>query len=171
MSPSGQAITNNVLVTHEILHYLKLSKVSKRGSMAIKTNMNKIYNRIEWGFLEAVPMRFGFAPTWINWLLECVTTVVLFLSQWFTSRQAQTNERIKTRDPLSPYLFIFCTEVLSDFCRKAQENGSMPGIRVARNSMCVNHLIFADDFFFFFNVEWIWRVVKLWWESYQVMRK
>lgn len=48
-------------------------------------------------------------------------------------------------DPMSLYIFIICGEVLSGLCRKAQENGSLPGLRVARNFPKINHLLFADD--------------------------
>lgn len=48
-------------------------------------------------------------------------------------------------DPLSPYIFILCAEVLSGLCKKAQMEGSLPGLRVSRNSLKLNHLLFADN--------------------------
>ncbi|CAL9225131.1 unnamed protein product, partial [Arabidopsis halleri] len=45
--------------------------------------------------------------------------------------------------------FILCTEVLSGLCRRAQEKRVMVGIRVARGSPQINHLLFADDTMFF----------------------
>lgn len=58
---------------------------------------------------------------------------------------------IRQGDPISPYLFILCGEVLSGLCRKAKLDGSMRGIRVARGSSRVNHLLFADDTMMFCN--------------------
>ena len=52
---------------------------------------------------------------------------------------------IRQGDPLSPYIFILCGEVLSGLCKRAQADGSLPEIRVARNSPKMNHLLFADD--------------------------
>lgn len=43
----GRAISDNVLITHEILHYLQHSEAKVRCSMAIKTDMSKAYDRIE----------------------------------------------------------------------------------------------------------------------------
>ena len=43
----GRAISDNVLITHETLHYLKTSGAKKRCSMVIKTDMSKVYDRIE----------------------------------------------------------------------------------------------------------------------------
>jgi len=52
-------------------------------------------------------------------------------------------------DPLSPYIFILCSEVLSGFYLRAQERGELTRIRVAKGSPRVNHLLFADDTMFF----------------------
>lgn len=49
-----RAISDNVLITHEILHYLRISGATKRCSMAVKTDMSKAYDRIEWDFLQSV---------------------------------------------------------------------------------------------------------------------
>ncbi|KAL6200282.1 hypothetical protein ACLB2K_030064 [Fragaria x ananassa] len=37
--------------------------------------MNKAYDRVEWDFLEATLVRFGFDRRWINLIMSCVTTV------------------------------------------------------------------------------------------------
>lgn len=42
-----RAISDNVLITHEILHYLKSSKAEKHCYMAIKSDMSKAYDRLE----------------------------------------------------------------------------------------------------------------------------
>lgn len=43
----NRAISDNVLITHEILHYLRTSGACVRCSMAIKTNISKAYDQIE----------------------------------------------------------------------------------------------------------------------------
>lgn len=56
---------------------------------------------------------------------------------------------IRQGDPLSPYLFILCSEVLSGLCIKAQQDGVLSGLRVSKGSPMINHLLFADDTMFF----------------------
>lgn len=56
---------------------------------------------------------------------------------------------IRQGDPLSPYIFILCGEVLSGLCRISQQEGKLKGIRVAKRSPRINHLLFADDTMFF----------------------
>ena len=47
----------------------------KYGFMALKLDMSKAYDRVEWGFLETVMRRIGFASIWVNLLMTCVRTV------------------------------------------------------------------------------------------------
>ncbi|XP_024007904.1 uncharacterized protein LOC112083915 [Eutrema salsugineum] len=146
----NRAISDNVLITHETLHYLRTSEAKKRCFMAVKTDMSKAYDRIEWGVLRAVLDCLGFHHKWIKWIMECVMTVSYsFLINGGPQGRVLPSRGLRQGDPLSPYLFILCTEVLAGLCRKAQDNGSLVGIRVSRNSPQVNHLLYADDTMFF----------------------
>lgn len=50
----GQQIQDDILVAHEVFHFLKLWKVKTKFELAMKIDMNKAYDRIEWDFLKAV---------------------------------------------------------------------------------------------------------------------
>lgn len=56
----GKAISDNVMITHEILHYLKTSNAVKQCTAAVKTDMSKAYDRLEWDFVRLVLARMGF---------------------------------------------------------------------------------------------------------------
>lgn len=47
-----RAISDNVLITHEVLHYLKNSEAEKHCFMAVKTDISKAYDRLEWPFIR-----------------------------------------------------------------------------------------------------------------------
>lgn len=79
----------------------------------------------------------------------CIVGILLISSQWRSTRKYHPVERIRQGDPLSPYLFILCTEVLSSLCRKAQLQGEVVGTKVNRNSPTINHLLFVDDTMYF----------------------
>ncbi|OMP12130.1 reverse transcriptase [Corchorus capsularis] len=68
-------IQDNILVANEAFHYLKLKKKGKKADMAIKIDMNKAYDRVEWKFLEAILHKIGFENKWVRWLMECVSSV------------------------------------------------------------------------------------------------
>ena len=45
-------ISNNILVAFETLHHMKNHDSRKHGFMAIKLDMSKAYDRVEWVYLE-----------------------------------------------------------------------------------------------------------------------
>lgn len=107
-----RAIADNVLITHETLHFLKTSGAIKNCSMAVKTDMSKAYDRVEWSFIKAVLQRMGFASCWIDWILECTSTVTYsFLINGQPLEKVVPSRGIRQGDPLSPYIFILCGEV------------------------------------------------------------
>lgn len=54
-------------------------------------------------------------------------------------------------DPLSPYLFLFCVEGLSNLLDKAETKGKIHGCKISPTAPAVSHLLFADDSFLFFK--------------------
>ena len=81
--------------------------------------------------------------------MECVSSVTYaFLINGLPRGRVKPSRGIRQGDPLSPYLFILCGEVLSGRNR-AQETGELAGIRVAMGCPRVNHLLFAEDTMFF----------------------
>ena len=48
----GCAITNNIIVSTKIMHFLKRKRQGKHDVAALKIDMSKAYNRIEWGFFR-----------------------------------------------------------------------------------------------------------------------
>ena len=133
-----RAISDNILISHEVLHFLKTSEAIKRCSIAVKTDMSKAYDRLEWDFIEAVLLQLGFNLAWTNLIMQCIKTVTYyFLINGSAQGMVKPQKGIRQGDPLSPYIFILCSEVLSGLCRKLQ------GIRVATSSPSINHLLFC----------------------------
>ena len=56
----GRQIHDNILITQETFHYMRLKKKSKKYEIALKIDMNKAYDWVEWDFLEEVKGRIGF---------------------------------------------------------------------------------------------------------------
>ncbi|XP_062028816.1 uncharacterized protein LOC133744789 [Rosa rugosa] len=62
----GRQIQDNLILAHEAYHYLKLKKSKSDHELALKLDMNKAYDRVEWDFLKAALLKFG----WVNLIME-----------------------------------------------------------------------------------------------------
>ena len=114
--------------------------------MTIKTDMSKAYDRMEWSFIEAVMRKMGFSDIWIGWIMRCITSVKYkVLMNGEPRGNIVPGRGLRQGDPLSPFIFILCTEALVSLLNHAENQGKITGMRVARASPSVSHLLFADD--------------------------
>ncbi|KAK2663928.1 hypothetical protein Ddye_002502 [Dipteronia dyeriana] len=71
-------IYDNIIVGFECLHAMKQRKKGKKGTLALKLDMSKAYDRVEWDFLEGMMCKLGFSSSWIDRIMPCVTSVSFF---------------------------------------------------------------------------------------------
>lgn len=149
----GRLITDNILIEFECMHWLQSSK-SKEGYAALKLDMSKAHDRIERWYLEAVLSRLGFSNKWINLLLRCVKLVnYAFKINCKVSGKVIPSRGLRQGDPLSPYLFVLCTQGFSSILRCHNTQGLIKGLRIARRGPTITHLFFADDSLVFFKAD------------------
>ncbi|KAL6205411.1 hypothetical protein ACLB2K_022671 [Fragaria x ananassa] len=150
----GRLISDNSLLAFEISHCLKRRKRGKVGYCALKIDMSKAYDRVEWSFLETVLSKLGFGGNLLRWVMNCVRTVSYsFLVNGEPSREVIPTRGLRQGDAISPYLFLVCAEVLSRMINEAEARDQIHGIRVCTGAPVVNHLFFADDSFIFLKAE------------------
>ena len=61
----SRLISENILVAFESLHSMQNHK-GRENYMAIKLDMSKAYDRVEWHYLELIMARMGFLKRWIK---------------------------------------------------------------------------------------------------------
>ncbi|XP_071905812.1 uncharacterized protein [Coffea arabica] len=142
----GRHILDNVIIAHEYMHFLKNKRQGKEGYMAIKLDMAKAYDRVEWHCLLEMMEKMGFCSKWINWIHSCLKTVSYSFNCNGEVKGFVTPERgIRQGDPLSPYLFLICSEGFSNLLRRAEERKRIQGLKISRLGPVLTHLFFADD--------------------------
>jgi hypothetical protein len=148
----GRQITDNIILAQEVFEFLKKKKKGKWGYAALKLDMNKAYDRIRWDFLFSVLQRMGFSQSWVNWITQCVTTVSYsVLINGSPSKTFCPARGLRQGDPLSPYLFLLCANVLSCALLKQENKHHLKGVKIGRANQPLSHLLFADDSFLFFK--------------------
>jgi hypothetical protein len=110
----GMLITDNIISPYKCLHFMKRSRSKTNSYCALKLDMMKAYDRVEWEYLEAIMVKLGFAQHWVNVVMGMVRTVSFFVL--FNGEKLdgfKPTRGIRQGDPISPYLFLLETESLS----------------------------------------------------------
>ena len=82
----------------------------------------------------------------MNWILECVSFVSFsLLVNGGKSDSFQPSRGVRQGDPLSPYLFIICQDVLSRMIEKEYIAGRISGVQMNLGGPAFTHEMYADD--------------------------
>ena len=145
----GRLGVDNMIITQEIIHTMSLKR-GKVGYMAIKIDLEKAYDRLEWHFIRDILHLYKIPYQLVKLIMSCVSSSsisVLFnggkLDPFLPSRG------IRQGDPMSPYLFILCMEMLGFLISGKCEAKLWDPVKASRNGLAFSHLFFADDLVLF----------------------
>ncbi|KAL9672299.1 hypothetical protein QQ045_028549 [Rhodiola kirilowii] len=150
----GRVISDNFIVAHEVSHFLKKCKDGSNFYASIKRDLRKAYDRVEWCFLESIMRKMGFADRWVTRVMSCATSISYAVKvNDSVSREFLPERGLRQGEPLSPYLFLLCTELLSANIKAGILAGQISCLKICRSAPVVTHLFFADDSIFFIKAD------------------
>lgn len=125
-------------------------KKGKKGFMAIKVDLAKVFDKIEWFLLANILTNLGFCKIFVDWILQCITTFSFsFLINGAPFGMLKPSRGIRQGDPLSPFLFVVYTKILSRMLAYHENLGSFKGVKISRTAPAISHLLYADDLIIF----------------------
>ena len=149
----GRKGIDNVLVAQELFYALDRKK-GKEGYMAIKVDLEKAYDRLEWCFIHKVLQAYHFPQNIIKVIMSCVnSTKISILFSGGALEAFNPSRGLRQGDPISPYLFILCMEYLGHLIDKKCMEGVWKPLKAFRENIGISHLFFTDDLIIFAKVD------------------
>ena len=135
---TGRYIGENVRLIYDILSYTDTHNIP---GLLLFIDFEKAFDSIAWSFIVKVLKFLNFGNDFIGWIKLFYTDVKSCVSvngtysSWFSIGRG-----VRQGDPLSPYLYLLCAEMLSDMIR---ENNNIKGLKLRNEISLISQ--FADD--------------------------
>lgn len=71
----GRQIQDNLIIAHEVFHSLKRRDSRGKNNIAIKLDMSKAYDRLEWSFIKECLLAYGFSMDWVSMVMKLISSV------------------------------------------------------------------------------------------------
>lgn len=121
-------------------------KKSYAGNIALKIDITKSFDTLDWNFLLKVLNCFGFNNTFCNWIKTILASATLSISiNGAQQGYFSCSRGVRQGHPLSPLLFCLAEEALSRGIEKLVEEGKVKLITSSRNLQMPSHCFYADD--------------------------
>ncbi|KAI9174132.1 hypothetical protein LWI28_012433 [Acer negundo] len=141
---AGRSIGDNILLAQELMRNYHTDIGCPR--LALKVDLMKAFDMVDWGFLLETLAAFHFQPRVIKWIKACLTTPKFSISLngelagFFSGKRG-----LRQGDPMTPYLFVIAMEVLSKILVNRIADSHSFKFHWKCDEIKLSHLCFADD--------------------------
>ncbi|XP_060200073.1 uncharacterized protein LOC132628292 [Lycium barbarum] len=140
----GRSITENIMLAQEIINDIR--KPFRGGNVAIKLDMAKAYDGVNWKYLGMTLKKLGFSDWWIHLIQNFIS------SNWYSiivngGRYGlfKSERVLRQGDPISPFLFVINAELLFKMLNDLHDKTAYKGFYMNPNGPKIKHLAFVDD--------------------------
>lgn len=127
-----------------------LDKRQFGGNVALKVDIEKAFDTLDWKFLIGVLREFGFAETFVNWIVAILNSARLsVLVNGKVVGFFSCTRGVRQGDPLSPLLFCLAEEVLSRAITMAVSSRRLLPMSYCRCISLPTHILYADNVLIF----------------------
>lgn len=141
----NRLITDNIIIGYECLHKIRLNKGKKQGLVALKLDITKAYDMVEWNFLKCTLEKMRFSLKFVELIMRCITTPSFsVLINGVAKGLIKPQRGLRQGCPLPAYLFLICAEVFTNLLTQAESQKQIHGIKFSKD-LSITHLLFADD--------------------------
>ena len=98
---TNRLISDNIMVAFETLHYMRNHSSGEVGYIALKLDMSKAYDRVEWPYMEKLMKKMGFDDIWVQLMMKCISSAT-----YLVLINSEPHGKITpTRVTLSPHIY------------------------------------------------------------------
>lgn len=142
----NRSILDGPLIVNEVISWLKKSK---QKAFIFKVEFEKVFDSLNWGYLDSIMSQMAFGHKWCLWIKGCLSSAkasVLFNGS--PTVEFSMEKGVRQGDPLSPFLFIITVEGLNIAMEEAFNKNIFRGIKLPNNDPTISHLQYADNVIF-----------------------
>ena len=116
----------------------------KCGYMALKIDLEKAYDKLEWGFIRSMLIRYNFLDNLIETIMSCISSIsTSLLFNGGSLDPFKPSRGIRQGDPLYPYIFILCIDFLGQLIQEKLEAKVWCLVKASRSGPSFSHLFFC----------------------------
>ena len=135
---SNRYMGDNIRLIYDVINYLKSKNIP---GLLLCIDFEKAFDSLSWNFLFKVLEAYGFTENICRWIETFLTNIKSTIvvngntTEWFKIERG-----CRQGDPISPYLFILCAEILSIMIK---EDDMIKGIFIGETQYKISQ--YADD--------------------------
>ena len=135
---SGRYIGENTRLVYDLMQLVDENNIP---GLLLLIDFEKAFDSLSWSFMQKVLSSFNFGPSIIQWISTFYKNTQVAVNQGGNLSSFFNTERgCKQGDPISPYIFILCAEILA---LKIKQNEKIKGIKINNNDFILTQ--YADD--------------------------